>query len=104
MTRKQKRKIARFVKAFLMTCLFWFGLIGTSCVIEHYESTYSRLAICSNYACDVYEFTDNTGNIWEWEPDSCLEYYEIGKAYRLIMFDKKTSTIYDDTILKIKKN
>ncbi len=100
----KKRKILHKVKVLLIGCAFWFGLIGASCWIGYTESVYSRLAVCTGYSADVYEFTDNSGNVWEWVPDSITEYYEIGKAYKLIMFDEKTYSIYDDSILKIKKN
>ena len=73
------------------------GLTGT------YEATYSRLVTCTNYENDIYTFTDNQGNDWEWEKEE-KDNFEVGKVYRLIMDDNHSSSIYDDIIKKIKNS
>ena len=81
------------------------GFLGFTGLVGTWEAEYSRLTICTNYSYtkQVYTFTDNNGNDWEWERE-LLDDFEVGKAYRLIMDDNHSpSNIYDDTIKKIKK-
>ena len=82
------------------------GLIGFLLVVGllgGWESKYTRLATCTNYSNSVYTFTDNTGNDWEWEREKGDDFI-VGCAYKLVMDDNHTSSIYDDWIYKIKKN
>ena len=74
------------------------GFVGTK------EAEYSRLTVCTycDYETKIAVFTDNTGNDWEWEIEN--ENFEVGKAYRLIMDDNHSSSIYDDCIKKIENN
>ena len=82
------------------------GLVGFLALVGFVgglESRYSRLALCTERHGDVFTFTDNSGNEWEWEHDY-KDYYEVGNVYRLVMDDNHTSSIYDDWIIKVKKN
>jgi len=82
------------------------GLVGFLALVGFVgglESRYSRLALCTERHGDIFTFTDNSGNEWEWEHDY-KDYYEVGKVYRLVMDDNHTSSIYDDWIIKVKKN
>lgn len=92
---------------FALGCLCWGGLIGLCGVGGYMESSYTREVFCSDrYSEDseiIYKFTDFSGNTWEWVPDSCSESYQIGESYKLIMFDEKTPSIYDDSIVRIEK-
>lgn len=81
------------------------GFLGFIGLVGGWESTYTRLTICTNYNYEtqVYTFTDNSGNDWEWEREP-LDDFKVGNAYRLVMDDNHTtSNIYDDWIKKIKK-
>lgn len=84
------------------------GFLSFCCGAGYAESVYKRPAVCSSRYNDngavVYEFIDTYGESWEWESDSAEEFYTIGNSYKLVMFDEKTSSIYDDSILKIVEN
>ena len=80
----------------LVAFLVFSGLVGG------WEAKGSRLTVCTNFEANVYTFTDNQGNDWEWEAEIGDD-FEIGKAYRLIMDNNHSSTLEDDIIKKIKK-
>lgn len=80
----------------------FLGIVG---LVGEWETHYTRLATCTHieYETRTAEFTDNSGNIWEWEIEP-LEYFETGFVYRLHMSDNHSTSIYDDYIRKISKN
>lgn len=103
------KKLKKTLVTFILSCLFWGGLILLCGVAGYLESTYTRNAVCSNSYYEnhniIYEFTDISGNVWEWSSiESDSESYKIGNTYKLTMFDEKTASIYDDSILKIRKS
>lgn len=81
----------------LTAFLLVVGLVGG------WESKYSRLATCTGFVKDVYTFTDNSGEMWEWEKEKGDD-FQLGYVYRLVMDDNHTTIIEDDWIYKIKKN
>lgn len=80
----------------------FLGVVG---FLGEWETHYTRLATCTHveYKTHTAKFTDNGGNVWEWEIEPS-EHFETGSAYRLHMSDNHTSSIYDDYIRKISKN
>jgi hypothetical protein len=83
-------------------CFFFLGLAG---IIGTAETEYNRLAVCTYYNSEtnISIFTDNSGNDWEWENEK-NEFFEVGKAYNLLMDDNHSSSIYDDLIKKVLTN
>ena len=90
------------MKQNFLAALGLIGFLTLVGIVGGLESKYSRLATCTRRDGTIFTFTDNDGNDWEWEHDY-KDFYEVGKAYRLIMDDNHSSSIYDDWIVKVKK-
>lgn len=61
---------------------------------------YVRESICLDVDNEKYTFADNTENLWGYYID---REFDVGNEYTLIMDDKGTSSIYDDSIIMIAK-
>lgn len=81
--------------------LSFIGLIFIIGAVGAWETSYTRLATCTHMDDRIAIFTDNDGNMWEWQVESD-EFFKVGDAYRLYMSDNHSVTIYDDYITKIK--
>ena len=92
------------MKSRLLPALGFVGFLTVVGLLGNWETHYTRLATCTyvNYATCTAEFTDNGGNVWEWEIEP-YEHFENGFMYRLHMSDNHSMSIYDDYIRKIKK-
>lgn len=88
----------------LLPILGLIGFLGVVGLVGEWETHYTLLVTCTyvEYSTHTAEFTDNGGNIWEWEIEPA-ECFEIGNVYCLHMSDNHSTSIYDDYIKKIKK-
>lgn len=80
------------------------GILFVACMADYWSGFYNRLSTCTyvSYIENVAEFTDNSGNVWEWEIKAGDNFTE-GKAYLLHMHNNCSDSIYDDYIRKISK-
>lgn len=88
-----------------LSTLGFIGFLSIAGLVGEWETHYTRLATCTNiqYEANIAEFTDNGGNVWEWEIEP-TEYFKIGNVYNLKMSNSHTSIIEDDYIIKVKNN
>ena len=68
------------------------GLIGTI------ESTYTRDVVVTKVDCVEVTVQDKQGHLWSFYGDD----YTVGQEIIVVMNDQHTSSIYDDTIVKVK--